>query len=95
MGYNPISERIITARLCTQIGATTIIQVYAPPSASSEEEADSFYDQLQQVITTTPSKDILTIMGDLNAEVGTDWESWTAFLENLDLVNQTTEGKGC
>ena len=85
IGYNPISERINTARLRTQIGATTIIQIYAPTSASSEEEADSFYHQLQQVITTTPSKDILIIMGDFNAKVGADWESWNGTLGKFGL----------
>ena len=41
IGYNPISAGIISARLRTQIGATTIVQVYAPTSASCEEEIDS------------------------------------------------------
>ena len=65
MGYNPISERLISARLRTQIGAATIIQVYAPTSSSTEEEADQFYEQLQQTIDNTPSQDILITMGDL------------------------------
>ena len=93
IGYNPISERIISVRLRTQIGVTTIVQVYAPTTASSEEEITKFYDQLQRQIDTTPSQDILIIMGDFNAKVGTDWESWNGVLGKFGLGDANERGE--
>ena len=60
-------------------------------SASSEEEADSFYHQLQQVITKTPFKNILIIMGALNAKVGT--ESWNGTLARFGLNESNKRGE--
>ncbi|XP_072025129.1 craniofacial development protein 2-like [Amphiura filiformis] len=93
MGYNPISERLISARLRTQIGAATIIQAYAPNSSSTEEEADQFYDQLQQTIDNTPSQDILITMGDFNSKVGTDWESWNGILGKFGYGESNERGE--
>ncbi|XP_038055161.1 craniofacial development protein 2-like [Patiria miniata] len=93
IGYNPISERIITARLHTQIGAITIIQIYAPTSASSDEDIDSFYDQLQQAINQIPSQDIQIVMVDFNAKVGTDWESWNGILGKFGLGDANDRGE--
>ena len=76
IGYNPISSRLITARFHTQIGAVTVIQVYAPNTGDPDEVADEFYDELQHAVNTTPSSDMLVIMGDFNAKVGSDNENW-------------------
>ena len=43
LGYNPISERLITARVRTQIGAATIMQVYAPTTSYSDDDVEDFY----------------------------------------------------
>ena len=70
MGYNPISPRVITIRLKAHPLNLSIIQVYAPTSDSSEEESESFYELLQETMDNIPAKDILMIMGDMNAKVG-------------------------
>ena len=46
----------------------TVIQVYAP--TSNTEEAERFYEDLQDLLELTPKKDILFIIGDWNAKVG-------------------------
>ena len=46
----------------------TVIQVYAP--TSNAEEAERFYEDLQDLLKLTPPKDILFIIGDWNAKVG-------------------------
>ena len=71
MGYNPISERLISIRVNARPTPITILQCYAPTSAADEDTCDNFYDELQQAIDSTPNKDILVIMGDFNAKVGT------------------------
>ena len=48
----------------------TVIQVYAPTSNSEEAEVEWFYEDLQDLLELTPSKDVLFIIGDWNAKVG-------------------------
>ena len=45
-----------------------VIQVYAP--TSNTEETEEFYDDLQDLLELTPKKDVLFIIGDWNAKVG-------------------------
>ena len=47
-----------------------VIQVYAPISNAKEAEVERFYEDLQDLLELTPPKDVLFIIGDWNAEVG-------------------------
>ena len=47
-----------------------IIQAYAPTSNAEEAEVDWFYEDLQDHLELTPKKDVLFIIGDWNAKVG-------------------------
>ena len=46
----------------------TVIQVYVP--TSNAEEAEQFCEDLQDLLELTPKKDVLFIIGDWNAKVG-------------------------
>ena len=46
------------------------IQVYAPTSNAQEAEVERFYEDLQDLLELTPQKDVLFIIGDWNAKVG-------------------------
>ena len=48
----------------------TVIQVYAPTSNTEEAEAERSYEDLQDLLELTPKKDVLFIIGDWNAKVG-------------------------
>ena len=48
----------------------TVIQVYALTSNTEEAEVEWFYEDLQDLLELTPKKDVLFIMGDWNAKVG-------------------------
>ena len=48
----------------------TVIQVYAPTSNAEEAEVERFYEDLQDLLELTPQKDVLFIIGDWNAKVG-------------------------
>ena len=48
----------------------TVIQVYAPTSNAEEAEVEWFYEDLQDFLELTPEKDVLFIIGDWNAKVG-------------------------
>ena len=48
----------------------TVIQVYAPTTNAEEAEVEWFYEDLQDLLELTPKKDVLFIIGDWNAKVG-------------------------
>ena len=48
----------------------TVIQVYALTSNAEEAEFEWFYEDLQDLLELTPKKDIIFIIGDWNAKVG-------------------------
>ena len=48
----------------------TVIQVYALTSNAEEAEVERFYEDLQDLLELTPKKDVLFIIGDWNAKVG-------------------------
>ena len=48
----------------------TVIQVYALTSNAEEAEGEQFYEDLQDLLELTPPKDVLFIIGDWNAKVG-------------------------
>ena len=47
-----------------------VIQVYVPTSNDEEAEVERFYEDLQDLLELTPKKDVLFIIGDWNAQVG-------------------------
>ena len=48
----------------------TVIQVYSPTSNAEEAEVEWFYEDLQDLPELTHKKDVLFIVGDWNAKVG-------------------------
>ena len=49
----------------------TVIQVYAPTSNAEEVEVEWFYEDLKDLLELTPkNKDVLSIIGNWNAKVG-------------------------
>ena len=48
----------------------TVIQVYALSTNAEEAEVERFYEDLQDLLELTPKKDVLFIIGDWNAKVG-------------------------
>ena len=54
----------------TQTINITVVQVGAPTSNAEEAEVERFYEDLQDLLELTPQKDVLFIIGDWNAKVG-------------------------
>ena len=50
----------------------TVIQIYAPISNAEKAEVERFYEDLQDHLQVTPKKDVLFIIGDWNAKVGSE-----------------------
>ena len=64
------NDRIISVHLQSKPFNITVIQVYAPTSNAEESEVERFYEDLQDLLELTPKKDVLVIIGDWNAKVG-------------------------
>ena len=72
MEWEPVNHRIIRVRFYSRFTKTTIVQCYAPTEDAEDEDKDEFYTQLQGVLMAVPNHDVLLVMGDLNAKVGSD-----------------------
>ena len=70
LGCNLKNDRMISVRLQGKPFNITVIQVYAPTSNNEEAEVERFYEDLQDVLELTPKKDVLFIIRDWNAKVG-------------------------
>ena len=69
----------------------TEIQVYAPTSNAEEAEVGRFYEDLQDLLERTPKNDVLFIIGDWNAKVGS--QETPGVTGKFGLGVQNEEGK--
>ena len=70
LGCNSKNDRMISVRFQGKPLCITVIQVYAPTSNAEETEVEQFYEDLPDLLELTPKKDVLFIIGDWNAKVG-------------------------
>ena len=66
----------------------TVIQVYAPTSNAEEVEVEWFYEDLQDLLELTPKKDVLFIIGDWNAKVGSQETPGVTGKSGLGVQNE-------
>ena len=69
----------------------TVIQVYAPTSNAEEAEVEWFYEDLQELLELTPPKDILFIIGDWNAKIGSQETPGVTGKFGLGLQNEAEQ----
>ena len=71
--WEPVNSRIVTARMKMKGRKhLSIVSVYAPTFRSPQQDKDDFYTELQRVVDQVPEDDILVVMGDWNARVGSN-----------------------
>ena len=70
LGYSLKNDIMISVHFQSKPLNITVIQVYAPTSNAEEAEVEWFSEGLQDLLELTPKKDVLFIMGDWNAKVG-------------------------
>ena len=70
--FSAISKmtRMIFVRFQGKPFSITVIQAYAPTSNAEEAEVERFYEDLKDLLELTPKKEVLFIIGDWNAKVG-------------------------
>ena len=70
LGCSLKNDRMISIYFQGKPFNATVIQVYAQTSNAEEAEVEQFCEDLQDLLELTPKKDVLFIIGDWNAEVG-------------------------
>ena len=76
LGCNLKNDRMISVHFQGKPLNITVIQAYAPTNNAEKAEVERFYEDLQGRLELTPKKDVLFIIGDWNAKVGSQ-ESWS------------------
>ena len=70
LGCSLKNDRMISVRFQGKPFNIAAIQVYAPTSNAEEAEVEQIYEDLQDLLELTPKKDVLFIIGDWKAKVG-------------------------
>ena len=70
LGCNLKNNRMISVHFQGKLSNITVIQVYAPISNAKEAEVELFYEDLQDLLELTLKKDVILIIGDWKAKVG-------------------------
>ena len=70
LGCSLKNDRMISIRFQGKPFNITVIQVYAPTINAEEAEVEQFYEELQDLLELTPKREVLFIIGDWNAKVG-------------------------
>ena len=88
-GCNLKNNRMISIRFQGKPFNITVIQAYAP--TINAEEAEQFYEDLQDLLELTPKKDALFITGDWNAKVGSQEIPGVTGTFGLGVQNQAAQ----
>ena len=70
LGCNLKNDSMISVHFQGKSFNITAIQVYAPTINAEDAEVERFYEDLQDLLELIPPKDVLFIIGDWNAKVG-------------------------
>ena len=70
LGCNLKSDRMISVCFQSKLFNIMVIQAYAPTSNTEEAEVEQLYEDLQDLLELTLKKDVLFIIGDWNAKLG-------------------------
>ena len=92
LGCNLKNDRMISVRFQSKPFSIRVIQVYAPTSNAEEAEVERFYEDLQDLLELIPQKDILFIIGDWNAKVGS--QETPGVTRKVGLGVQKKQAKG-
>ena len=87
------TSRILSLRLNTSSGPTTILSVYAPTLCSSTEAKDMFYEELEAKMRQIPAEEHLFLLGDFNARVGADHEPWSRSMGHFGVGKLNENGQ--
>ena len=88
LGYWTISERVMLVKLKGKCVNISIVQGYAPTSNSTEDEIDLFYEEIDKAKDQCGAQDVVIFMGEFNAKVGQQAESFVVGKYGLGNRNE-------
>ena len=88
LGCNLKNDRMISVRFQGKPFNITVIQAYAPTRNPEEAEVEQFYEDLQDLLELTPKRDVLFIIGDWNAKVGSQETPGVTVKFGLGIQNE-------
>ena len=88
LGCSLKNDRMISVRFQGKPFNITVIQAYAPTSNADEAEVEQFYEDLRDLLELTPKKDVLFIIGDWNAKVGSQGTPGVTGKFDLGIQNE-------
>jgi exonuclease III len=97
MCFEPISDRMCKIRFKGHFRNLTLISAYAPRADSQEENKHAFYNQLHRECSKILKYDMLLILLDFNAQIGTKAflkivaEKYTFLIETNDIGKMLSE----
>ena len=91
LGCNLQNDRMISVHFQGKPFNITVIQVYAPTSNTEETEVERFYEDLQDLLEVTSKKDVLFIIGDWNAKVGSQETPGVTGKFGLEMRNEARQ----
>ena len=88
--WKPFGSRLLKARFHSKYTKLSVLVCYAPTEDVNAEVKDAFYDQLQSAVGSVHAHDMLLILGDLNAKVGSDNTGREHLWASMELGPSTT-----
>ena len=92
LGCSLKNDRMISVCFQHKPFNITVIQVYVPTSNAEEGESELFYEDLHGLLELTPKKDVLFIIGDWNAKVGSQETPGVTGKFGLRMRNEAGQG---
>ena len=72
-----LNDRLMTLQLpLDRKKCATLVSAYAPTMTNPDDVKDKFYEELDALIAAVPKSEKLVVLGDFNARVGTDHQTW-------------------
>ena len=87
------TERILILHLFTSAGFVNFVCTYAPTLLAAPKVKNQFYNQLDATINRTPESHHVYLLGDFNARVGADRESWLRVLGHHGIGKLNENGQ--
>jgi len=82
------SDRLMSLQIPPSKGRkATLISVYAATMTNTDDAKDKFYDELSALISIVPKADKLLVLGDFNARVGADYQTWSGIIGKQGIGN--------